>query len=106
MSMDDLRRAESKYPPAKPGALLREPLKAAGRAADVAPVAVASSRNNSRDRISVFANTDLQQPRVIPRPEHRARSTCRQPSLFIPHEMSIRAPVGPRFVSFSAGRLP
>jgi YD repeat-containing protein len=39
----------SKYPPAKPGALLSEPLKAAGRGRYATPVTVASSRNNSRD---------------------------------------------------------
>ena len=39
----------SKYPPAKPGALLSEPLKAAGRGRYATPVKVASSRNNSRD---------------------------------------------------------
>jgi hypothetical protein len=41
-----------KYPPAEPGALLSEPLKAAGRGCCATPVTVASSRNNSRGRDS------------------------------------------------------
>jgi hypothetical protein len=38
------QRSESKYPPAKPGALRSEPLKAAGRGRSCAPVAVDRSR--------------------------------------------------------------
>jgi hypothetical protein len=44
-----------------------------------------------------------------PSPGAALRRTCvlpRQPSLFSPHEISFRAPVGPRFVNFSAGRPP
>jgi hypothetical protein len=44
-----------KYPPAKPGALVREPLEAAGRVADATPLAVASSRSNFPIRISIPA---------------------------------------------------
>jgi hypothetical protein len=45
-------RSVGKYPPAEPGALLSEPLKAAGRGCCATPVTVASSRNNSRGRDS------------------------------------------------------
>jgi hypothetical protein len=41
-----------KYPPAKLGALLSEPLNAAYRGRCATPVTVASSRNNSKDHNS------------------------------------------------------
>jgi hypothetical protein len=63
------------YPLAEPGALLSEPLEAAGRDRCATPVAVASSRNNSKDHNFFAKFIDFQDPWMKKaRPEYHALS--------------------------------
>jgi hypothetical protein len=94
-----------KYPPAKPGALLSEPLNAVAEVAGATPVTVASSRNNPEVATSFLLKfIDLQHPRMKARSECRAPAPCdraifvrrlRQPNLCgLRHGFEIYFPTG------------
>jgi hypothetical protein len=93
----------SKYPPAKPGALLSEPLKAAGRGRCATPVTVASSRNNSSDSNS---SRQIIDPPVKARPKYRAPAPCHRAFFVRRSRNSPPCAFRPSVASFSGGRPP